>query len=201
MDSTFRWRQLMDSTVLDKTMHLTHHPLNISFRCSKTGDTRAYYGCALDLSFRHPRDLTLAEGSEELSDVKAVSREADKWQWRRVYDTPARSHQRVPQQVRHAGLVFDHRSMSRLALLRKTEKELESDKPARPLYRCRVRIEGRPRRFPGHVRSLRAEGLGNAVRMATEEHPTSHGNREPFMRVARDRIRSFDSREMMPQRR
>ena len=59
----------------------------------------------------------------------------------------------------------------------------------------------RPGRFPRHVGSLRAEGLGGGGGMPAEEHPGCHRHREPFVRVARDRIRGFDSGEMAPEAR
>ena len=41
----------------------------------------------------------------------------------------------------------------------------------------------------GHVRGARAERFADRVGMPAKEHAGTHGYREPFVRIARDRVR------------
>src|SRR5579859_5713328 len=80
-------------------------------------------------------------------------------------------------------------------MMRQGQKELQSDKPAGPLYGCAVRVND-PICFSRHDRSRSAKRSGNGVRMQAEKHPGSHGHREPLVRVTRDGVRVADSGEM-----
>jgi len=44
------------------------------------------------------------------------------------------------------------------------------------------------------------EGFADGGGMPAKEHPGAHGDREPLVRVARDRIRGLDAREMARRR-
>src|SRR3977135_209797 len=85
-------------------------------------------------------------------------------------------------------------------MLCQRKEELQADKPPGPLYRRGVRIKDQ-RCFPGHEGGIRAKGCTHSVRMPAEKHPGSHRNGEPFVRVARDRIRVAYSGEMAPEER
>ena len=99
----------------------------------------------------------------------------------------------------HARLVLNHLDVACLAVLRQRHKQLQADKAPRPLGRSRERIKYRAILFAWHVRDLGAEGFGHRLPMAAEEHSASHGNREPLMRVAGDRVGIFDAGEIRPE--
>src|SRR5271170_2311664 len=97
----------------------------------------------------------------------------------------------------HAGLMLDHFDLPRLAVLRKRHKKLQADKPAGPLNRGHERIRCRQIRVLRQVGNAYAESLGNTLRMAAEEDPAAHRNREPLVGIASDGISGFNAGQIM----
>src|SRR5262249_13457308 len=91
-----------------------------------------------------------------------------------------------------------HRLVTGFSIMRQRKKELQTDKPPRPLNRGRVWIDCSASLLR-HVRSLRTECLADRVGMTAEEHAGPHGYGKPFMGIARNGVCLFNSVQIASQ--
>src|SRR6267143_2265035 len=77
---------------LDEPAHLAHHPLDVRFGCPEARDARPHdRGTVAEPDLRHPRDLVLIEGRQELGGDEAGPGEAHQRKRLRGDDTTARA--------------------------------------------------------------------------------------------------------------
>ena len=178
--------------------HLAHDPLDVGLRGPETRDARAQ-----DRRRRRPGGLPTSRRSDARRAPRGTS----------LATRPSRvkhtSGSGVRLTMRHPARSSDSRSTSPMRAwcsiistypdspcCGERQEQLQADEPPRPLDRGGVRIDDRSRRSSRHVGGLRAERLADGVGMPAEEHPGAHRHREPFVRVARDRVGGVDAGEM-----
>jgi hypothetical protein len=103
------------------------------------------------------------------------------------------------QEIAHRRLVLEARRDAGLSVLGEQHEQLQAYEPTRPLHAGDEVVGAAVARLLGHIGGVGLERRFDGGAMAAEEHAGADRNREPLMRIARDRVGALDAGERRAQ--